>query len=574
MSLIEQFNHLESQVRRAYRRLWVQTFLGRLSWTLFAALWIALVALVVPKFWILEISWIDWMNGWLAGAIVWAVVSAGIWTWMTRRGKLDAAIEIDHRFGLKERVSSVLALGVDRFDGSGGAAEQALLQDAVHNVERIDVLSRFPLKLSWRMSLPIVPGIVAFALAFLPNAEQVQKAEAKVSSIVERKRIENSTKKLKKQLTQRRQVAENLGLQDAKDLFDKLEQGLEQLSESQKTNRRDSLAGLSNLSKELKERREALGDSNTIQQQFDRLKNLKRGPADNLSKAIKHGKFSQAVKEIENLKTQLEQGGLSIEQQQQLAGQMQQIGERLAQLAAAHLEARQELQRQIDELKRRDDRDQADELQRRLDQMSRAGPQMNRLEQMAEKLKLCSKCLDGKKGEGEGNSSKVSAQSLATAMDQLDSLASDLARMTQDLQEMAMLDGALNQLVQARDAMSCGKCNGKGCDSCQGNRGKRTAPTPQGQGLGGERGTGDRAEQEMDTRFYDTQSGGDSQPGGRGVIVGELSGPNISGKALEELKMELNSAKSDDADPLAGKRLPRKQRDHVRQYLRSFREGN
>ena len=65
MSLIEQFNHLESQVRRAYRRLWVQTFLGRLSWTLFAALWIALVALVVPKFWILEISWIDWMNGWL-----------------------------------------------------------------------------------------------------------------------------------------------------------------------------------------------------------------------------------------------------------------------------------------------------------------------------------------------------------------------------------------------------------------------------------------------------------------------------------------------------------------------------
>ena len=369
-------------------------------------------------------------------------------------------------------------------------------------------------------------------------------------------------------------MAENLGLQDAKDLFDKLEQGLEQLSESQKTNRRDSLAGLSNLSKELKERREALGDSNTIQQQFDRLKNLKRGPADNLSKAIKHGKFSQAVKEIENLKTQLEQGGLSIEQQQQLAGQMQQIGERLAQLAAAHLEARQELQRQIEELKRRDDRDQADELQRRLDQMSRAGPQMNRLEQMAEQLKLCSKCLDGKKGEGEGNSSKVSAQSLATAMDQLDSLASDLARMTQDLQEMAMLDGALNQLVQARDAMSCGKCNGKGCDSCQGNRGKRTAPTPQGQGLGGERGTGDRAEQEMDTRFYDTQSGGDSQPGGRGVIVGELSGPNISGKALEELKMELNSAKSDDADPLAGKRLPRKQRDHVRQYLRSFREGN
>ena len=45
-------------------------------------------------------------------------------------------LEVDRRFGLKERLSSTLALSTDDADSSAG---QALLEDAVHKAERIDI---------------------------------------------------------------------------------------------------------------------------------------------------------------------------------------------------------------------------------------------------------------------------------------------------------------------------------------------------------------------------------------------------------------------------------------------------
>src|SRR5262245_32593162 len=97
-------NDLRDQIARARRRLVTEQFLARLVWCLSAGLAVAVVAVAVPR---IPALWrlvplhampLNWDFGWIAGAIGAALVVAGIWTIVSRRSALDAAIEIDRRF--------------------------------------------------------------------------------------------------------------------------------------------------------------------------------------------------------------------------------------------------------------------------------------------------------------------------------------------------------------------------------------------------------------------------------------------------------------------------------------------
>jgi hypothetical protein len=154
-------------------------------------------------------------------------------------------------------------------------------------------------------------------------------------------------------------------------------------------------------------------------------------------------------------------------------------------------------------------------------------------------------------------------------------LAKQLGEMQQQAQEMAMLEGALDEIQEAKDAMNCKQCNGKGCKECQGEM--------QGQGQGGdgkggdglgraEGGKGPRPENPHDTRTYDSRV----RPNvgkGSAVVTGEVDGPNAKGRVLEDIKTQVEAAKKDQSDPLTGQRLPRQQRDHVKQYFDAIRTG-
>ena len=63
----------------------------------------------VRKIWPIAVDGPLWLGGWIGGSLAVSLVVAALVTYFGRKGKLDAAIEIDHRFGLKERVSSCLS---------------------------------------------------------------------------------------------------------------------------------------------------------------------------------------------------------------------------------------------------------------------------------------------------------------------------------------------------------------------------------------------------------------------------------------------------------------------------------
>ena len=152
---------LRTQVRIARTRLVIEQVMGRLVGCLFVALIVTAVAIAIPKLVAIQGLPRAWDVGCLLGGLIAAITGTFVWTLLSRRTELDAAMEIDRRFGLKERVASSLQLSEREVESEAGTA---LVRDAVHRIERIEVNERFRVGLNRRSWLPLVPAAVAFAL--------------------------------------------------------------------------------------------------------------------------------------------------------------------------------------------------------------------------------------------------------------------------------------------------------------------------------------------------------------------------------------------------------------------------
>src|SRR5438105_403336 len=137
---------IKRQVGRAQRRLVLQQFWRVFGWSLFTTLLLAAIGLAIPRIWVLNVDQQVWDWTWIGGGVGVGLFMASIWTYWVRRTGLDAAIEIDRRYGLKERVSSTLALTSDELSSDIG---KALMTDAIRRVERIDVREQFRVSPTW-----------------------------------------------------------------------------------------------------------------------------------------------------------------------------------------------------------------------------------------------------------------------------------------------------------------------------------------------------------------------------------------------------------------------------------------
>jgi hypothetical protein len=349
----------------------------------------------------------------------------------------DAAVEVDRRFGLKERVSSALMLQPEERETEFG---QALIRDAERRVEMIVVPERFHIQASWKALSPVLPVTAAFAIAFLlPDARHAE-VKAAMATAQQRQQIKKSAQELKERLHKKQQELEKKGLLDAEELFRKITQGVDELDKKDDVDQRKALVKLNDLAKELAQRRDALGDSEKMKRQFDKLKELEKGPADKLADALKEGNFEKAVEELQKLREQLAKGDLSPEEKEQLARQLNQMKQRLQEMAEAHEEAKRELKRQIEQKMAQGDMDAVNKLQKKLDELEKANKQMSRLESMASKCEACENAM--KSGDAK------------KAADALADLEKDLESMQADLEQLETIDEIMDELADAKDGMA------------------------------------------------------------------------------------------------------------------------
>jgi hypothetical protein len=539
----------------------LQQFLTVVAWALFAALMVAAVGLAIPKIFVLAVDPQIWLWSWTGGAVAVGLLTAAIWTWCIRRSELDAAIEIDRRFGLKERVSSVLSLHAEERASEVG---QALVGDAIRRVERIDVREHFKVAPNWRLLLPLLPAVAVVGLAFLPNAALKQATATTEVPVEIQKQVKAAAEKLQEKLREAEKRSEELGLKDA-ELLKEINKEVDKLAKRDSLDRKDALIKLNDLAKDVEKRKQELGGARALKKNLDKLKNIEKGPGDKMNDALKEGDFGKAKEALEQLKEDLQAGKLKAEDKKQLAKQLEQMKQALEERAQAQQEAKEDLKHQIQQKMQEGNLAEAGKLQQQLNELEQNGDQMQQaMQKLADKLGQCSKCLN------EGGDKQ--------AMDQLDKLAGDLNELQDQLDQMENLDELLDQLADAKNAMRCENCGGAGCKECQGDADKmgkgmgKGKGKGRGDGLGEGQGQGDRPEEETDKSFYDSRVAADPKAG-ESVRIGDAGGKNLPGKSLETVKAEVRAAINKEPESLNDQTLPRDQRENARQFFEKFRKG-
>lgn len=532
-------NDLQKQVKRARGRLVGQQLLIALVWSWFGALLVAAVLIGI------DARWQVWsLNPWYfaGGSLVLGSIVAGIISYVRRPALIDAAIELDHRFSLRERVSSVLALGQQDLDTPAG---QALVSDAVRRVGKVDVGDKFGFKMGPVALLPLAPALLAFAFTFIPA---VKTAEAKTdeTSVLTSKQIKPKIVDFRRTIAKQAKKTEaEKGLKDMPEWMKKLEAGVRDL-EKKNLDQKKTLVELNKLEDELAKRRNELGGAEKLKEQLkSRLDQMSQGPADKLGEALKQGDFNKALDELQKLQDQIKNGDMNEQQKQKMMDQMAQMQQKLQQMAQAHKNMQQQLKQQMNQARQAGQDQLAQKLQQQLQQMKQMDPQMQQMQQMAQKLGECAQCM--KNGDQQG-----AAQQMQQMQQQLQQLAE-----AQD--ELDMLQEAMNQLGECK----AGMCQMPG----QGNQ-PNGKP---GNGLGKGRGFGERPETEEATNRYQAKVN-PKYDKGTAIRIGEADGPNLKGNYKEEISTRIEAAQHADTDPLTGQRLPRGHREHAKEYFNKIRK--
>jgi hypothetical protein len=533
--------------------LLLQSFLAKLAVSWFVTLAVCAVAIAAGKFLPL-VDQMAWAAAWSAGALVVGLLGAIAWTWIKRQNTLEAAVEIDRRFGLKERVSSALSLSPGELESEAG---QALARDAGRRLDNVDVSERFGVRLDRRALLPLAPAVIALLIALGIDGRTPQAPAA--TTTAQNQQVKKSVETLAKKLEEKRKQAAEAQLPEADALLKQLEVAAKELAQKPEADRKKTLVALNELVKDAEKRRQEVAGAAELKQQLSQLKNLQEGPAQKFGNALKDGDLKKAAEEIDKLKDQLAGDKLDAKQKEQLAKQLEQIEQSMQKTVEAHKEAKKELEKQIEQARQAGNTAQAEKLQEQLEKLAQKNSQMEKMSQLAQQLKSASQCMS------EGDCKQ--------AADALSKMSDELAGMQRDSEEMQMLDDALAEFDGAKDSMHCKECQGEGCEACQGEGFKMNdqwmrADMAKGRGIG----AGDREEQKTDTGFVDSKVDQNVRKGAV-VVTGTGDGPNRKGQVQEEIKSLFTNSEQQTAEALSGQRLPHDYRDHAKGYFETLREG-
>jgi hypothetical protein len=497
------------------------------------------------------------MWSWIGGSIGVALLAATMITWLVRRSALEAAMEIDRRFGLKERVASSMSLHQEELQSEAG---HALIEDAVRRVSRIDVPERFGFTFNWRALLPLAPAAAVFVLAVFVDNAQLDPTKAGATTVADAERVKNAADALKKRVVEQRKKAEaESGLKDAADMFKKMEEAVDEMAKSEKADRKQAMIKLNDLAKDLEKRKDQLGGADQMRDQMKGLKNISQGPADKVAQAMKEGNFQKALSEVKNLQEKLKNDELTEAEKKELMEQLAQMEKKFQEMVDAHERAKQELAERIKQAEKAGDKATAGQLQQQMEKLQQRDKQMGQMQQMANKLGQAKQAMQ----QGD----------MQSAASQLGEMSKELQEMQSELAQLETLDEMLDQIADAKDSMNCENCKGMGCEMCNGmgQNGNMLSDMP-GMGMGEGQGRGDRPEERTDTSTYDSQVRDKPKPG-EAVRVGDADGPNVAGASTVDDSAPLTFSLAEDSDPLADQRLPKAQREHAKEYFEALREG-
>lgn len=541
---------LQLQIRRVWRRLYWQTLLDTLAWCCTAALGAAMVWFFIeyplvfakPAIW-----WQRWAiaGGLLGGSSFLALLIA----WLRAPSLVQAALEMDGRFHLKERVTTSLLLSASEKETPAG---QALLADVDQHIQKLSIGEQFAVRPPRHLALVPVAVVLlaAVALFYHPTGGRAtSKTDPdRLDNLANVKEIGQKVASLKKP------AAEPAAAKPKSDKLQELENELDKIAKKPMDNKeqlRDRVKELTEKQNEAQQLEQNLNDKDQkLKQQLRQLERLakksKDSPANKLQDALEKGDFKEAKEEAEKLRERLgekefEKGGLTEAEKKKLEEQLQNLQEQMDRLA-------QNKQKE-EELKKLFQEGKIDKktLDKELAQLKKEAQAMKELKKLADALKECKECL------AKGN--------VEDAMEALQKAADELEKMEGGSEELKALKDKIKEMMEAKEAM---------CKALSENQGQMAQAGPSGPNNGGE-GAGPREESgKVDTDSVDSRERGVLDTKGQVIHSGYAPGRNYRKKPSAEIEGDIKQAAQEAPEAIERQKIPRDARKMTRGYFQNL----
>jgi hypothetical protein len=246
-----------------------------------------------------------------------------IWLWP--RSKTHRARYFDYRLGLKERISTALELSGGLIPLPAQLAERQLT-DAVNAARRVDLTAHLPLRIHWREILAVLA--LAVLLAFLLIADNPLNKELRAQ-----RELKNAINSQAEQLEDTiQQIEQNpaLSAEEKDALTQPLQEALDILRQPD-VSQEEAVAALAEASQSLQDLSDGMSSEqkSAYQRAADQLGGS--DPAREMAQALRKPNLSETADATDNLADNLGENGLSQQQQQNLADQLEAAADELQQ---------------------------------------------------------------------------------------------------------------------------------------------------------------------------------------------------------------------------------------------------
>lgn len=313
---------LQAALRNARLRLALKLALDALGVSLMASVGLACVWLAATRFFPALGDPAPVALGLLAAGLL----GAALWTWRHFPTKASSALEIDARLGLRERVTSSLAL-----HDADGPMIAALHRDAREAVARTPVGTAFPLTPSRITKWAWVPMLV-FGIAYLalPEFDLFGFRERQAAALVKATKQEEGAKSIEAaaKLLKEGDAAERGTLAEA---VEKLELTAADLRSGEISDKQ-AIAKVSDVLEDLAKQQRALSASKPAQAKG--LQSVEHPELKKVLEDLQNGKPQEAAEKLRELQEKMKNGEMSDEEKKKLQEGLQALQKAMQQNGA------------------------------------------------------------------------------------------------------------------------------------------------------------------------------------------------------------------------------------------------
>lgn len=569
-------------IRKGARRLALARFVRALTLALTVGVLVLLALRVAEKGFATGAP--DWQWAWgivLGGAIV----GAGLWVWITRPDGPSIARLLDERCGLKATLGTAAWA---RADEQQDAWHAAAIDEGERAATNIVPRAAIPITLPRYWAAPLLVAMLTLGGHWMPQQDLTtifdqETAEEKLANEEEDRQLIEVKDAVEESKRDTDAALKELNDETLNELLDQAKQEIDkpQSAEELQRNEMRRLTGLKDRLDELERTGEA-AQAKALKELTAQLRRPEgeTSPITKMAEAMKAGNMSEALAQLETLKQKLESSeGLTKEQKEALAKQLQQLADQLDKAAQAQQNALAQIAKQAGLPQNLANNPQA--LQQAIQNAKNLTPQQKQqLQQQLQNAQnassQCKNCAGG-------------MNQLAQAMQQGQGQGQAMQNMQNQLSQMEMMQQQLNQLGAAQASIAqqmqnMGQCNGGAPNQLPQWAQKRrvSGPGSQGQGGGkggqkaGSTGTGGNENPEShadQTQLAQQKVNTNADPNGPmiGSMVSE-GGQQVRGESVATFREAAQAAGEAASDAIDDRLVPKEYEEVVKKYFGGLEE--